>query len=374
MGGFGASTFGEGAFSGSLAEAISNLIELEDGLAFAGGVDVGGYIPMTEAVVAGDVATSRALFRNDISDGVWLQDLSIVVHTFITVDGFSAIDSAELRARKLIAVVDALLAADVVTNRLSAVYVLAASFAAEDVAARAVREEITDAVALADLMTESMRAYHALFSGIVLADSVTANARFLIPLSEGVTLSDDVSSSAILLQAIEDGVGFAAALDIEDGHYYAWVLDAESRASWHYDNFGFNSFAAFNDQYLGAMYDGVYVLDGDDDQGAPINATLRTGILTFGTSAIKRPSVMYICAKRSGDLVAKVIITNEDGGTEAHWYALEGGASVAMREDRIEPDGGLESVTLQFELVNVDGADFDIDQMRVLAVALNRRY
>lgn len=350
------------------------MFDVTEGHAYAGAVDVSSYIRITDAMIASDVVTSRGTFRNDVVDGFSLHDAVGIVLKFISVDGFMAIDSVELRARYVIAVVDSLLAADIVTSKLSAVYVLASAFAAEDTAAHVIREDITDSVAIADILANKLKAYHAIFEPIVMADSMQCKARFVIPVVDGFAVADLADSKAIMFNAITEGVAFAAALDVEGGNYYAWVVDAESRAAWHYDNFGFNSFGELGGYYIGAMHDGVYELEGDDDAGVNIDAVLRTGLMNFGTSAIKRPSVMYVCAKRDGDLVAKVFMVAEDGGLESHWYRLEGGPATAIRADRVEPDGGLESVLLQFELINIDGADFDIDEMRVLAVALNRRY
>src|SRR5690606_7467713 len=216
-----------------------------DGPFYGGGVDVGGYIRVGESFVMSDIAASKATFYNEVVDGFSLKDLCGIVYRLLISDGFSMTDSVEERARKLIAVVDTLLAADLVTSKLSAVYVLASAFAAEDVAARTLREEITDAVVISELLEKALRGYHAIVEPIVMADSATMRARFTIPLVDGVTIADSADSKGILLQAIVDGVGFAAALDIEDGHYYAWVVDAESRAAWKYDNYGFNSMAQF---------------------------------------------------------------------------------------------------------------------------------
>jgi hypothetical protein len=68
-----------------------------------------------------------------------------------------------------------------------------------------------------------------------------------------------------------------------------------------------------------------------------------------------------------------VIITGEDGIKEDHWYKFDGGPAPSLRQDRVQPDGGLETVTLQFEIINLKGSTIDFDSLHLLPVNLRRR-
>ena len=81
-----------------------------------------------------------------------------------------------------------------------------------------------------------------------------------------------------------------ASIRIGDDEYTAWVLSVNRTdegnslpAVVEYRNFPFNSFAAWNGSYFGASEHGIFELTGDDDDGEPIDAWVRTAISNLGT-------------------------------------------------------------------------------------------
>ena len=48
-----------------------------------------------------------------------------------------------------------------------------------------------------------------------------------------------------------------------------------------------NSFVEIDGKYYGASSDGLYLLEGSDDAGAPIDASFGFGQLDFGTPQVK---------------------------------------------------------------------------------------
>lgn len=161
--------------------------------------------------------------------------------------------------------------------------------------------------------------------------------------------------------------------DTEDDQFTAWVLNTKTLGATPYNNFDFNSFAAFNETTYAAKTDGIYDLTGDTDQGEAIVAEIRTGQMNLGTGKEKRCPTAYIGAKTNGSLVMKVV-TDEPSGTKTeNWYAVETRPADSVRTTRVTFGRGLKSVYWQFALSNVDGSDFELASLEMLPVILTRR-
>lgn len=328
---------------------------------------------LIERAMAADAVTSSGTFGLSSTSTARAMDAAGIAYLMLSVDLVTAQDSVAEAHRRIVAVADILRATDIASNKLQAVYQIASALAAADVAAFVTRENIDDAAIVGELVAHSLRTYTKIVEAALAADEASVRSRFLILADDGATIVDSGSSTATLLQAVEDGALVLASLVIEDTRYLAWVVNAKTRAAWPYSHFGFTSFAKFGDHYYGAKHDGIFLLEGDSDAGVPIKAMLHTGPFDFGSPNIKRLPMIYVAATRSGELIFKVLITTEKDTQEAHWYRVDGGATTRLRQDRVKPDKGLETMEFEFELVNVAGADFDIDSLKLLPMITSRR-
>lgn len=161
--------------------------------------------------------------------------------------------------------------------------------------------------------------------------------------------------------------------DTEDDQYTAWVLNTKTLGATQYDNFDFNSFAAFNNTSYAAKSDGIYELTGDTDQGADIIAEIRTGQLKIGNGKETRVPSAYLGMKTDGSMVMKTVTDDPNGMKTENWYAVETRVADAMRTTRVKFGRGLKSVYWQFALSNVDGSDFELASLELLPVILDRR-
>jgi hypothetical protein len=139
-----------------------------------------------------------------------------------------------------------------------------------------------------------------------------------------------------------------------------------------YQNFPFNSFALFNGKYYGASEDGIFELTGSDDNGTEIEAYVRAALNTLGTNRFKRMPSMYLGYTSSGTMVLKVV-TVANGAKVEDWYTLREKPADVMRDARIKVGKGLKSVYWAWELHNKDGADFALDIVELMPLALDRR-
>ena len=146
-----------------------------------------------------------------------------------------------------------------------------------------------------------------------------------------------------------------------------WSVNAETGASAAYEDYPFNSFATIGGRHFGAASDGIYELVGDDDAGVPIQAHLNLGQRNFGTSKLKAMPYAYLGVASDGLMVVRVT-------TEGASYTYKArAASAEMQTQRVDFGRGLRANYFTLELMNENGADFDLDVIELAATPLTRR-
>lgn len=347
--------------------------------AFAMGDDASSQtiIHAIDSIVAAATARSIGAMTLSAEDAFALQDVVSIVIRFIASDAFEVADNAASIKRQIVTAVDTLLAAGVATSRLGAIQRVAEALAIHDVAAKvfAMPPALSEA-SFGDEVVNHANMYHRIVESFAVDDLAVNTLRGVAIVHDGFALGDAAGSKAAFFNACADGFVLNIAVQLLDGEYVAWVVNTESKAVSRYLNFGFNSFAEHGQtgKYFGAKSDGVYLLEGSNDDGESIDALVRSGLSDFGQSAMKGFPLGYLSLSNDGQLLLRVIVTStEDGEKECYWYRLEERPAANVRETRVKVGGGLESVWWQWELVNVDGADFDVASMRWLPVALSPR-
>jgi hypothetical protein len=144
-----------------------------------------------------------------------------------------------------------------------------------------------------------------------------------------------------------------------------WVLNTETGATSQYDAFGFNSFAQTPLETLAAAEDGIYVLDGLEDQGHPIPYVVQLPRRDFGTGTKKR--IPYMWATIASDEAVSATVEVEG---EAFAYTPNG-YSPDLQSQRYDFGRGLESV---FWSVSIkDAVPFELESIRFAPLDLKRR-
>lgn len=171
------------------------------------------------------------------------------------------------------------------------------------------------------------------------------------------------------------GVAPAPRLDAEllttiAEHYRTWVLNTRKSSLSEYDNFSFNSYAQFNGKVLACGPSGVFELGlQGTDAGTAIDATVTFGQESFASSLHKRVPRIYLGHVADGDLRFSTITT--EGGTRT--YALDWNGVSGTQQRRIPVGKGPRSRFWQFSVSNVDGADFELNDLLVYVTRLRRR-
>lgn len=152
--------------------------------------------------------------------------------------------------------------------------------------------------------------------------------------------------------------------------YRTWVLNLRKGALTEYDSFAFNSYTVFNGVVLAAGPAGVFALGTQGaDAGTAITARVTTGQDAFGSSVHKRVPRLYTGYDTDGDMLFRVITT--EGGSRT--YSLPDNYVRGIQQRRVPIGKGVKSRYFQFELENVNGADFSISDILAYPTKLRRR-
>lgn len=174
------------------------------------------------------------------------------------------------------------------------------------------------------------------------------------------------------LMALDDTAYVFGKLTFSGMEYTIYAMTVEGAAVSEYGGWDMDSFAVIDGETYGAGESGLYKLAGDDDDGEPIAASVRTGLSNMGTQLAKAVPDVYIGYNSSGALLCKVI-TTKHGQKKENWYELSPVARATDTGNRFSISKGLHSQYWGFEFTNIDGADFELDFVQAWRMVLNRR-
>lgn len=207
---------------------------------------------------------------------------------------------------------------------------------------------------------------------LVIDDVTTAGMTLYVAVTDDLVIDSEASTVAQLLAQVDEGLEAHVSIRVGDDVIHGWVVNTQNAAFSEYQNFSFNSLMEYEGRYYGLASDGLYLLDGDTDDGAEIAAAVKTGLLDMGTHYLKDAKAAHLGYNSTGELVLKVVTTDKGEKVE-HWYKMKPSDAEEVRDGRVVIGRGLRARYWQFELVNVAGADFEIDDVTLMYEVLSRR-
>lgn len=188
-------------------------------------------------------------------------------------------------------------------------------------------------------------------------------------LAAAVVATTTMAAKATFKVSFGTVVNGVATIDLTEIPYLGYVANRENGAHSLYRDFDFNSMTAFNEVYYGARTDGIYVLDGTTDvNGQAISVRVRTGRDALGVDQQKRVAEAWVGIKATGTMQLKVV--HEDASVYVYNMTV---ANPQRALGRAKFGKGYRSNSLQIELVNTAGMDFDVDTIQIYPVILQRR-
>lgn len=148
----------------------------------------------------------------------------------------------------------------------------------------------------------------------------------------------------------------------------SYAINLTTGAVSHYTNYPFDNIVRFGDRFYGIKADGVFALEGNTDDGAPIQTNVTTFMTDFGSQNNKRVLWVYLLGRLDDGMHVTV---HADEGL-SYTYRTDGANDGTMRTHRAKVGRGLKGNYFSFTFENVDGADFEIDHVDVIRDVLTR--
>jgi len=179
------------------------------------------------------------------------------------------------------------------------------------------------------------------------------------------------SDAAYLLEALVAQTGSFNGTYLLDTfqELYTWVINQNTGAPARYENYDFDAFAVIGQNYLGARGDGIYLLDGDDDEGTEIDAIATTANTDLEESKLKRVTGAYLGVQASGQVH---LTLRTDQGQETGPYRLRQSPDTQTTE-RAKFRRGIRTRYVQADMENTGGEDVRIDTLELEASVVSRR-
>lgn len=276
-------------------------------------------------------------------------------------------DSIGFTLEKISQLIDTMVNSDSINNQLDAISYLAVTALFEDILDQALFETLSDTSQYTDTLTTQFIHIVNQLDTCLFSDSLTGTKYINVALSDTVVSDANISNVAEMFGYLIDSVSWYGTLGLDGNDYLVYVMNTETHAISEYDNFPFNSMS----QNLAASSDGIFRLSGDDDNGIPIKARIKTGLMDFGTSLQKQSPFAYLGITSNGKVLIKTTTTYR-GVKKERIYKVES-TNETFDSVRGKLSKGVKSRYWQFELSNYKGSKFELESVEFTVLVLNRR-
>lgn len=147
------------------------------------------------------------------------------------------------------------------------------------------------------------------------------------------------------------------------------VMNARNKGITEYQNYGFNSYARIGTSYYGASSTGLYLLDGDDDNGTNIDWVVRTSQLDDKSVMLKRLPEIVFGLRSSGPI--RVRVYKDD--SRYYDYMLPAIKVNTIHQSRVTPGKGMRSRYYAVELQGVSNSVIELDSIQINMTKTTRR-
>lgn len=345
-----------------------------DALAINDAAESSLTLVLRSLLAVAEAPASRLDALTAAADQLALDDALYAVLFELLNEGFTLDDTVTLEFAQVARVVSTLLLSGQVNTVSDAVTVLASALAVGEALLDLAMTQEGDTLVIGDVESLTATYMEALSDALAVADGLVVTSTGMALVSDAVVFDDAAATEAEFIAALHDALALSVHLTLDNGQYVAWTINAGSGGVSTFDNYRFNSYAQVGGVYYGASPDGLFRLDGDTDDGDIIAARLRLGMDQMGSRLEKSFSEVYVGYTGTGEMLLRVIITDDGSGQKiAGEYLMRPRPAAGRRESRFEPGKGLKAVYFDFEIENLRGADFDLSAVDFQPMFSNRR-
>lgn len=227
---------------------------------------------------------------------------------------------------------------------------------------------LSETLNLEDDSTQTRVSNFTFSAGLSLEDALTASKEVQLSLLDSMSLTDQQAATFVFNISLPENLNLGDIFYAPGGGYSVYVMNTNNTAVSLYRNWDFQSMAKIGDSYFGASPEGLFRLEGDNDNGTDINAAVVTQSIDFRTQQMKSMGFALLGISQSGNIYVSVVHENNP----VYTYRLVT-SDTAMRNARAIIGKGMALRYWQFEIVNENGADFELESITYYPVVLTRR-
>lgn len=283
--------------------------------------------------------------QESLSDGIGVNDAAQFQWLVVLLDTLGLLDAPDAAARYRMSLLQGIRLVDSLAQFFGA--------------------DILENLGLSEALLGSALKLSGLADAINIQETVTPTFLLSVTAADVVKITPTQAIKMLFQPTLADGIEISAGYIAPDGSFTTWAMNTRNAAITEYQNFAFNSFATIGGRYFGASDQGLYELQGDDDNGTSIIALLKGGLMQFGGTQLSRLKEAYIAVRNGGGFVLKIV--TGDGLT--YTYGID---ARSMRSTKVHMGKGQRARYFSYELTSV-GQDFDLDTLEFVPIVVQRR-
>lgn len=211
---------------------------------------------------------------------------------------------------------------------------------------------------------------------IMVSQTFTPSRRVNLTIIETLDIAENLNAFGFYNSKITDFTNVEAFVSLYDGEKPfndndTWVVNYETNAVSKYSRFCFNSFAKIGEKYYGANEFGLYELGTNEDEDGEtdnIPTKITTGFIDpsgMGVKSNVREMELYV--KNNGSMTLRAYASDD----LFFDYQLRS-TNESIRGSRIGMGKNRKAVYWQFELINDQGTDFELDNAKLYRLVTGR--
>lgn len=226
---------------------------------------------------------------------------------------------------------------------------------------------LVDGFTIGDAASESYKAIIAITEALTLAINQTYYMAFRLTVADGVDLDDNAVLNMIFRQTMTETFDLEILYQSPEGNVATFAMNTRTGAVTEYDGWAFNSFVQIGNKYVGANKDGLFELNGPTDNGLNVVADIVGGYLQPAGQHLAGLKGVYLGQSGQGYWLLKL----QTGDNREYIYQRL--SNPGLMTTKFNIGKGINARYIGWELINVEGQDFDLDSIEFVPMLRTRR-
>ena len=226
---------------------------------------------------------------------------------------------------------------------------------------------LTDGVRMGDVASRAYRAVSTITEFLTLSLTQHYAMAFRVTLKDNVDMSADALLHAVYHMNLTEIIDLDVLYQSPSGTMTAWAINTRTGATTEYQNWDFNSFAQMGTKYIASSATGLYELNGPTDDGLSVVADIMGGFLQPAGQHLGGLKGVYLGQTGQGYWLLKL----ETG--DGREYVYQRLSNPGLMTTKFTIGKGINARYIGWELISVEGQDFDLDAIEFVPMLRTRR-